>query len=104
MEHEDKFDDFDNMLFDYYEKNRYIPVSTQNAIKNTQYNCPAGYNKIGLGPESICTKGNTTQVNPTVSSKQVTKYRYQWSQLEQLDGWERTGETRQVKASATPAK
>ncbi len=73
---------------------------TQNGIKTTEYTCPAGYTKFGLGADSKCTKGNTTKATPTVSSKNVTKYRYTWSPLEYLEGWERTGETRQVKAAA----
>ena len=73
---------------------------TIKAYKGVTYSCPSGYTKSGIGSNSICTKGNTTSVNPTKSSKTVTKYRYKWSTKTSIDGWIRTGETRQVKASS----
>jgi len=67
---------------------------------NITYSCPSGYNKVGIGANSTCTKGNTVTVNATKSSKEVTKYNYKWSTAESLVGWEKTGQTRNVKASS----
>ncbi len=69
-------------------------TETRNAIKSTTYTCEAGYTKIGIGPSSVCTKGETTSTSPTKGTKQVTKYRYKWSTETSLPGWDRTGETR----------
>ncbi len=69
----------------------------KNAIKNTDYSCDKGYTKYGIGSDSVCTKGTTTSIDATKTTKKVTKYRYKWSSSETLEGWTRTGETRQSK-------
>ncbi len=74
---------------------------SKKAVKHTEYNCPSGYTKIGLGSEATCTKTITAQTNPTVSTRNVTKYKYQWSCDSNLTGWEKTGKTRK---SATCSK
>jgi len=72
---------------------------TINAIKNTQYTCNEGYTKLGSGTSTKCTKGSNTTLNPTKSTKTVTKYKYKWSSETSLDGWERTGKTRKVSSN-----
>ena len=62
--------------------------------KHIEYICPSGYTKFGIGPDSKCTKGSTSTVNPTTQTKSVTKYRYKWSCDTALAGWERTGNYR----------
>lgn len=69
-------------------------TSTKNLIKNTTYSCKDGYTKIGIGSTSVCTKGSTTTIDATKSTKEVTKYRYKWSSETNIDGWERTDKTR----------
>ncbi len=69
-------------------------------IKNTAYTCKSGYTKVGLGSSSKCTTGVTSTINATKSTKTVTKYKYQWSTKTSIAGWERTGQTRTVKASS----
>ena len=70
--------------------------STIDATKSTTYTCASGYTKVGIGSSAKCTKGSTTSVAATKSTKTVTKYKYKWSTETSLDGWERTGETRKV--------
>jgi len=70
--------------------------NTINAVKTTNYTCPTGYTKYGIASESVCTKGSTTTVEATKSTKKVTKYKYKWSSETSLEGWTRTGETRKV--------
>jgi len=71
-------------------------TATTNYIKNTTYTCEKGYTKNGLGSKATCTKGSTTNVKATKSTKKVTKYKYKWSSETSLSGWEKTGETRKV--------
>ena len=73
-----------------------INLVTKNAHKNTTYSCPSGYTKSGTGTSSICIKTNSATANATKSTKEVTKYKYQWSTLTSINGWERTGKTRQT--------
>ena len=73
--------------------------TTINPNINVSYNCPVGYTKQGLAATSICTKGNVITVNPTKSTKEVTKYRTKWSTETSIPGWTKTGKTRTVKAS-----
>ena len=71
----------------------------KNAVLNTTYNCPNGYTKVGYGSQTKCTKGATTSINATKSTKKVTKYRYKWSSETSLEGWEKTKETRTTKVN-----
>jgi len=83
-----------------YTKNGTKCISTGSsaidATKSTTYTCASGYTKVGIGSSAKCTKGSTTSVAATKSTKTVTKYKYKWSTETSLDGWERTGETRTV--------
>ena len=77
-----------------------IAADTRKALAKASCNFfgnPSKYFKL-IGVTG--TKGKTTTVAPTTKTQTVTKYRYQWSQLESIDGWERTGETRYVNASS----
>ena len=71
-------------------------TTSTNAIKNVNYTCPNGYTKTGLGSSSMCTKGSTSTINATKSTKTLTKYKYKWSSETSLEGWEKTGKTREV--------
>lgn len=73
--------------------------SIVNPSINVSYDCPSGYTKNGLASTATCTKGDVKTVNPTKSSKTVTKYKTKWSSETSIKGWERTGKTRTVKAS-----
>ncbi len=77
-----------------------LEKGTTNAIKNTEYTCPSGFTKYNIGASSTCVKKTTGTANPTVSTQNVTKYKYQWSAETSLPGWERTGKTRQSKVSS----
>ena len=44
----------------------------------------------------MCTKGSTSTINATKSTKTLTKYKYKWSSETSLEGWEKTGKTREV--------
>lgn len=71
----------------------YIETNTKKAVKTTNYTCPTDYTKVGIGETSTCTKGSTTTINPTKSTKTVTKYKYTCSSKTSLEGWEKTGKT-----------
>lgn len=74
--------------------------TSTNFIKNIEYICNKGYTSNGTGENTVCTKGSVTRINATKSTKTVTKYRYKWSTETVLEGWEKTGLTRQIITSS----
>ncbi len=71
----------------------------QNATITDTYSCPNGFKKYGEGSNTTCTKGVIYYTDATATSSTVEKYKYQWSTQTNIDGWEKTGNSRKVKAS-----
>ena len=61
------------------------------------YTCPS--NEYTLDNKK-CIYSTTDKIAATANTKTVTEYRYKWSANTTLEGWERTGKTRSVQASA----
>ncbi len=87
-----------------YSKNGDMCISKGTDYKDytikTEYFCKSGYTMYGEGASAVCTKGETVKVNAEKETKEVTKYRYKWSTETYLEGWERTGKSRQTKISS----
>ncbi len=75
-------------------------TSTTAYTKKTEYICNSGYTLKGSGSSSVCTKGSVSKIDATKKTSKVTKYRYKWSTETSLEGWERTGLTRQKTTSS----
>ena len=78
----------------YQENSSYV---NPNRVTNTKA-CPDGYSKLDA---NYCVKYTTTTIEPTTSSKKVTKDRYQWSTSYVLEGWVNTGKTRQSQVASS---
>jgi len=61
------------------------------------YSCKdSSYIKTGSGANTKCVKTTKTTVEPTKSTKKVTKYKYKWSSETTLEGWTQTGKTKKA--------
>lgn len=68
----------------------------------TSYKCDAGYDRVG----SMCYKDETKTItkNATPVYKTVNSIEYKWSSKTKLDGWTRTGKTRENKVTVNTCK
>ena len=75
----------------------YTETKTYTATKadnKTTYTCPSG----GTLDGTTCKIYTSSSYNATGTTKLVTTYDYKWSKNETLDGYVKTGETRQIEA------
>ena len=87
----DTGDTYNNGKCYYTETKTYTATKADN---KTNYTCPNGGTLNG----TTCNIYTSSSYAATATSKLVTTYDYKWSKEEKLDGYIKTGETREVEA------